>query len=154
MILPPHSSHLTQLLDIGIFGPLKMAMSAETDPLIRTDVNRIQKAEWLNTYDKSTARSFTAVNIIQSWKDASLVPFYPSKVIRHIDIATSPPRPSTPETVTPFDSSLITSSPTDITAVCIANNALNEMIKANEPLSTPARNYIVQLTKSSEQLHA
>ena len=34
MILPPHSSHLTQPLDIGIFGPLKTAMLAETDPLI------------------------------------------------------------------------------------------------------------------------
>lgn len=45
MILTPHSSHLTQSLDIGVFFPLKTAMSAELDPLIRTDVNWIHKAE-------------------------------------------------------------------------------------------------------------
>ena len=34
MILPPHSSHLTQPLDIGIFGSLKTAISVEIDPLV------------------------------------------------------------------------------------------------------------------------
>ena len=82
MILPPHSSHLTQPLDIGIFGPLKTAMSAETDPLIRTNVNRIQKVEWLHAYYKSRTCSFISFNITQSWNGAGVVPFCPSKVIR------------------------------------------------------------------------
>jgi DDE superfamily endonuclease len=34
MILPPHSSHLTQPLDVGVFGALKKHMAAEIDPLI------------------------------------------------------------------------------------------------------------------------
>ena len=29
VILPPHSSHLTQPLDVGIFRPLKQAMASE-----------------------------------------------------------------------------------------------------------------------------
>ena len=45
MILPPHSSHLTQPLDIGIFDALKKHMTAEIDPLIRSGVTRIQKME-------------------------------------------------------------------------------------------------------------
>ena len=45
MILPPHSSHLTQPLDVGVFGPLKKHMAAEVDPLIRTGISRIQKVE-------------------------------------------------------------------------------------------------------------
>ena len=52
MMLLPHSSHLTQLLDIGIFSSLKTAISAEIDPLVRIDINRIHKVEWLNAYDK------------------------------------------------------------------------------------------------------
>ena len=39
-ILPPHSSHLTQPLDVGVFGSLKKHMAAEIDPLIRLGVAR------------------------------------------------------------------------------------------------------------------
>ena len=45
MILPPHSSHMTQPLDVGVFGPMKKHMAAEIDPLIRTGIPRIQKVE-------------------------------------------------------------------------------------------------------------
>ena len=47
MILLPHSSHMTQPLDVGVFGPLKKHMAMEIDPLIRTGVPCIQKVEWL-----------------------------------------------------------------------------------------------------------
>jgi hypothetical protein len=45
LILPPHSSHLTQPLDVGVFGSLKKHLAAEIDPLIRLGVARIQKVE-------------------------------------------------------------------------------------------------------------
>ena len=45
MVLPPHSSHLTQPLDVAIFGPLKKVMSIEVGKYIRTEVARIQKVE-------------------------------------------------------------------------------------------------------------
>ena len=53
MILPPHSSHLTQPLDVGVFGPLKQHIAAEIDPIIRTGVSRIQKVEWLTAFVKA-----------------------------------------------------------------------------------------------------
>ena len=43
LILPPHSSHFTQPLDIGIFSPLKEYMTQEIDPLVRTNVPQVQK---------------------------------------------------------------------------------------------------------------
>ena len=46
-ILPPHSSHLTQPLDVGVFRSLKKYMSNALQPLIRTGIARIQKVEWL-----------------------------------------------------------------------------------------------------------
>ena len=45
LILPPHMSHLTHPLDVGVFGPLKKAMAAKIAPLISTGVSRIQKVE-------------------------------------------------------------------------------------------------------------
>ena len=43
--LPPHTSHLLQPLDVELFSPLKKALSANLDPLIRTQVSRLQKCE-------------------------------------------------------------------------------------------------------------
>ena len=122
-------------------------MSAEIDPLIRVDVNRIQKAEWLKAYINARASAFTSFNIRRSWEGAGLVPFQPMKVLRRVHIPSTGCRPSTSETPSPFDNSLITSSPTDITVLRTANNALNQMVATKEPLMTPARNYITRLTK-------
>src|SRR5436190_15893381 len=50
LILPPHSSHFTQPLDIGIFSPLKDYMTQEINPLVHTNVPQVQKVEWLTVY--------------------------------------------------------------------------------------------------------
>lgn len=50
LILPPHTSHMLQPLDISIFSPLKRALAAETDAILRLDSGRIQRVEWVNTY--------------------------------------------------------------------------------------------------------
>ena len=47
LLLPPHSSHLLQPLDVGIFGPLEKAISVESDKIFRTGASRIQKVRWL-----------------------------------------------------------------------------------------------------------
>ncbi len=49
-LLIPHSSHLLQPLDIGIFGPLKKAVSASLEKLIQVGVNRLEKVEWMDKY--------------------------------------------------------------------------------------------------------
>jgi hypothetical protein len=50
IILPPDTSHLTQPLDVGIFGLLKKAMASEMAPLISTEVARLLKVEWLSAF--------------------------------------------------------------------------------------------------------
>ena len=45
VILPPHSSHLTQSLDVGIFDSLKKHMAAKIEPIIHLSIVRIQKVE-------------------------------------------------------------------------------------------------------------
>src|SRR2546421_8258564 len=43
MILPPHSSHYTQPLDLAIFSPLKTAMSVELSHIICTKSTMFRK---------------------------------------------------------------------------------------------------------------
>ena len=49
-LLIPHSSHLCQSSDVGVFGHLKMIMSDKLEPIHHTEILHIQKAEWLTSY--------------------------------------------------------------------------------------------------------
>jgi hypothetical protein len=53
LVLPPHSSHYTQPLDVAVFGPLATALSQETDRLTSNSISRISKGEWLEIYIKA-----------------------------------------------------------------------------------------------------
>ena len=123
--LPPHSSHLLQPLDVGIFGPLKKSLSKELNPL-RMEISRVRKVEWLNAYIRAHKEVVTVGNIWSSWQGAGIVPFNPSKVLRHL----LPLQPSLPLPLSPsmalniFDTTLLTSSPPDAVQLHTANFAL------------------------------
>ena len=161
LLLPPHSSHILQPLDVGLFGPLKTAMSSQLHRLIRTGVSRLQKVEWLHYYVLPWSIALTQKNIAAGWRGAGLFPFNPEKVQRFI------PRPATPSPKAhvvldsislpsnPFDNSLITSSPPDATVLHTANIALKELVShSGAVLHTPARRYVKRLGDTTERLRA
>ena len=45
LILPPHTLHVLQPLDVSMFSPLKRALAAETDIASRLDCGRILRIE-------------------------------------------------------------------------------------------------------------
>jgi DDE superfamily endonuclease len=75
-ILPPHSLHLTQPLDLALFNLLKTAMSAELSHIIYTDINRVTKVGWLSAYIIACTSAFSTHNI-----HSGLFPINPSKVL-------------------------------------------------------------------------
>ena len=46
LCLPPHSSHLTQPLDIGCFSVLKRAYGRQIETFIKAHINHITKVEF------------------------------------------------------------------------------------------------------------
>ena len=145
MVLPPHSSHLTQPLDVGVFGPLKTLMASALEPLISTELHRILKAEWLSAFVEAHDGAFSVQNIEAGFHGTGIFPYNLRKVLDRvmptiqdcIEI-----RPSTPtETTTPFTQSVLTSSPLNTEEARSANAALMSQISAGGVLSTPARNY-------------
>jgi hypothetical protein len=137
-------------LDVAIFSPLKKYMQAELYPLIRTEVARIQKAEWLSAYAAARANAFSPTNIESAWRGAGLVPLDPLKVLSRIPQSPPPPpRASTPDPATPFD---IPSSPLDITVVWNANKEMRRQLSSNHTIETP---YVaISTAKSHEMLWA
>src|SRR5579859_7944103 len=69
LILPPHSSHFTQPLDIGVFSPLKQYLSVEILTIIQIELARVFKCEWAKAYYKSQSQAFTVSNINGSWAE-------------------------------------------------------------------------------------
>jgi len=128
MVLPPYSSHLTQPLDVGVFGPLKTLMASAIEPLISTELHRIMKAEWLSAYVEAHSGAFSIQNIREGFRGTGILPFNLTKVINHVkpivqdSIAV---RSFTPVNLTtPFKESILTSSPINTEESRLANTAL------------------------------
>jgi hypothetical protein len=155
-----------QPLDVGLFGPLKKALSAKLDPLIRTQVSRLQKSEWLRAYVNARIVAFTRENVWGGWRGAELFLFNPDRVLSQVQLpamqVVSPVTPLLPPPKIPsipidpelFETSLLNSSPPDATTLQKTNAALTTLVETKTPLFTPARKYIRRLASKSEQLRA
>jgi hypothetical protein len=94
LLLVPHSSHLTQPLDVGVFGPLKRAMSAQLDPIFRTGISHLQKVEWMEAYVKARHIAITTSNILGGWRGAGLFPTNKQHILRQLADKHTTPSPS------------------------------------------------------------
>jgi len=92
MILPPHSSHLTQPLDVGVFGSLKKHMATEVETLMWTGIPQLQKVEWLAAFVTAHDKAIIIKNILSGFRGTGIHPLLSTKVLRRI--ASSPePQP-------------------------------------------------------------
>jgi hypothetical protein len=85
LILPPHTSHLLQPLDVVNFGPLKKRLTAALSHLNEAQLVRIQKIEWMEAYTKVPSEAITKQNMESSWHGAGLFPFNPQRALRTIN---------------------------------------------------------------------
>jgi DDE superfamily endonuclease/Tc5 transposase DNA-binding domain len=160
ILLRPHSSHLMQPLDVGVFGPLKTAVSSKLVELISTGVSRLQKIEWVEAYISAREKAFSIKNIQSGWRGAGLWPIDADKILCQLPPSTPPPPTPPPiselsnqQSIPLLDTQLLTSSPPDMTAVHAANKSLNQMVDKSN-LNTPAKRYVHRLSHRFENLHA
>jgi DDE superfamily endonuclease. len=91
VLLPPHSSHLLQPLDVGVFGPLKKILSKYLSKLLSTGVHRLEKYEWAMHYVKARPEALSVNNVKGGWRGAGLIPFNRTRIIRSLpDVDISP----------------------------------------------------------------
>ncbi|ODQ68871.1 hypothetical protein LIPSTDRAFT_7335 [Lipomyces starkeyi NRRL Y-11557] len=148
LILPPHTSHLLQPLDVAIFGPLKKRLTAALSHLNQAQLVRIQKIEWMEAYIQARSEACTQQNIESAWRGAGLFPFNPQRALRTMVLDTTPEleRPRTPTEFDIFDQVFVNSSPPDATSLRSANELLNSSINSDAIPTTPVRRYIRKLT--------
>jgi DDE superfamily endonuclease len=153
-LLPPHTSHKTQPLDIGVFSSLKTHMTHELDVFIRNGISRMQKDEWLKAFIAARPNAFMRKNIYSGWSGTGLKPFNPQKVLAHIPQRIPSPTPEVQlrETTPSFESPLLhpdlNSLPIETPCLQAASTHIRKRaLDRNTEFDTPARQHVVRMTK-------
>ena len=74
LCMPPHLSHILQLLNVGCFAPLKRAYGREIRVLALDCIGRIDKKAFIATFAKVFEKAFLKANILLSFRATGLVP--------------------------------------------------------------------------------
>jgi len=155
LILPPHTSHVLQPLDVAIFRPLKSHLTTALSHLNEAQLLRIHKLEWMEAYIKAREAGFSNSNITSAWRGSGLQPFQPQTVIRAATLPTINPiveRPRTPTEHDIFEKVFLNSSPPDFRTLQKANTLLSSTISRGI-LNTPTKRYIHKLADETEKLN-
>ena len=152
LILPPHTSQITQPLDVGVFGPLKRALAKQTDQRLRLDSGRISKDEWVEMYVKAHNTAFTTLNIKAGFRSTGLWPISPITVygkLPEVDVHVPAAPRTPPQQPKDLNLTLITSSPPIGVELRSANKVFNSTIEASE-MPTPVKRYARKVTSLAE----
>jgi hypothetical protein len=101
-LLPPHSTHLLQPLDIGIFQGYKHYHQESLEKHVRFSRIDFDKVEFLALLDGIRKATFKSSTIMSSFQKAGLIPFQPEVVYEKMK-EFNPPEPMTPSRNPEFD---------------------------------------------------
>ena len=93
LVLPPHTTHYLQPLDVACFGPLQRWYSSEVEAHGRYNGTYIEKSDFLKFYQRARFRALCQENIDAAYRATGLIPFDPQRVYDKI----GKPRPLTPK---------------------------------------------------------
>lgn len=151
LVLQPHTSDLTQPLDVGIFSPLKRALSSRIDALFRLDSGRIPRIEWTTAYIEARKQAFTSANILSSFRGSGISPLSPITILSKLPMPTPPSlTPQQIDSATTLDLSLLDSSPPDGTELRQANRIATSKLREST-LESPVRRYLERTTVALEK---
>ena len=93
MILPPHSTHRLQPLDVGIFSPLATAYSKEIDNLVQSSMgfSRVTKRSFWRLFRATWNNAPTSDNIVSAFKTPGIYPVDESRVLSKLPKTSTPP---------------------------------------------------------------
>lgn len=83
LVLPPHSTHRLQPLDVGLFSPLSRAYSKEISDYFMKGQGFVSmsKRSFYWFFKGEWEASFTSENIESAWRATGIWPFNPEKLL-------------------------------------------------------------------------
>ncbi|EDN96249.1 hypothetical protein SS1G_01174 [Sclerotinia sclerotiorum 1980 UF-70] len=143
-------------LDIGVYGPMKRYHAQEVDRYSRAGIQRIQRSDWVQLFQKIREKGLIYQNIKSGWKEAGLNPFSPRQVLNNLPapLLPLPSTPNTPSNPEDLDLSLLNSSPPNDIELRQANQIFNSALSANNLPTSPVQRYVKRITHQIESLNA
>jgi DDE superfamily endonuclease len=135
-VLPPHTTHLLQPLDVVIFAPLARYYSAEVEDHSREKHYWLEKEDFIQYYQIARKKALRESNIHAAWRSTGLLSYNPQTVISKL-----PNRPTTP------------SESTQIQLV-LNGSPLNLLVNAGTDYITKATQAIKDTMQGSSAEHA
>lgn len=84
LCLPPHTTHLLQPLDVGVFAPLATAYKSHVQRITRLGASyHVDKVDFLQVYQQARQEAITPINVKKAWAATGLSPFDPEVVLQH-----------------------------------------------------------------------
>ena len=150
-VLPPHTTHLLQPLDVGIFGPEAHWISVALDEAAYTGASSISSLELLQIVLEARPRALRSHNIFSAWRESGISPYQPQIVLEKLrrDCPSTPEHRSLGEAgqqlATPRQPADVHAlincqidkgytSPTELAALSKMGKACKELLAANELL--------------------
>ena len=97
VFLPPHTPHVLQPLDLGVFSPLKTRYRRNIADLSTLDDSApVKKQRFVSCYNLARKEALTPKVTKSGWKAAGIVPWNPSKGLYSSQVKQPIPRPTTP----------------------------------------------------------
>jgi DDE superfamily endonuclease len=134
MILPPHSTHQLQPLNVGCFAPLARFYTNELNKLISHSLglNDMGKRLFLKLFWPAWRQAFTESNIISAWSKTGLFPLNLDMVLASLIKPIPPTKPE--ELQTPMTSRAICQFQKSFAQSPTAAK-IEQLLKANERLA-------------------
>jgi hypothetical protein len=147
--MPPHSSHLLQPLDVGLFSPLKRAYGDEINLFIRASINHITKSEFFVAFKAAHDKIFTKENIKSGFRGAGISPWDPDSVILKLDMSLQTPLQSLPVSPSKWESQ----TPSNAQQTVQQSSFIKGRISDHQGSSpTPILEAVDQLSKGSQTM--
>jgi hypothetical protein len=94
--MPPHASHILQLLDVRCFAPLKQAYKKEIKSLADSHITYVDKKAFLATFQPVYNKAISKSNILLSFRATGLVPLNLEVVLSRLKVKPRTPTPPLP----------------------------------------------------------
>jgi hypothetical protein len=148
LCLLPHSSHLTQPLDVGIFSPLKWAYGDQISRLIRLRITHITKDEFFPAFKAAFNAVFTEQNVKSGFRGSGMVPWNPEAVISKLDIRIR--TPSLPGSPRGSPQPWVSQTPKNATEALSQSTLIKDRVAGHQGSSpTPIITAVDQLAKAT-----
>jgi hypothetical protein len=142
--LPPHMTHRTQPLDVGVFGPLQRRWQEHCDEVLEATDEEICKADFIKEYMAARDLAFIPSTITKAWEKCGIHPHNPN-IFTDADFA---PSASTLKVATLLATTAMTLTFKQVPTAMMTVDQMRMMIVTRWPVSTPVIVVVVRMVRS------